>query len=157
MPARSCTPNAAAFHAVPLTEYTAVATFGQKVAANLMGALGLMCLLLAATGLYSVMSYTVSQRMPEIGIRMAMGARPRNVIAMVVGQGMALAVAGMAVGTVSVLATTRLVASMLFGVDATDPATFVLAGLFLAAVALLATWVPAFRATRIDPMLALRR
>ena len=150
-------PNAAAFHAVPLAEYTEVATFGQKVAANLMGALGLMCLLLAAMGLYSVMSYTVSQRIPEIGIRMAMGARPRNVIAMVVGQGMALALTGMAVGTVAAFATTRLVASMLFRVDAADPATFVLAGLFLGAVALLATWLPAFRATRIDPMSALRR
>ena len=150
-------PNAAAFHAVPLAEYTEVATFGQKVAANLMGALGLMCLLLAAMGLYSVMSYTVSQRIPEIGIRMAMGARPRNVIGMVVGQGMALAAAGMAVGTVAAFATTRLVASMLFRVDAADPTTFVLAGLFLGAVALLATWLPAFRATRIDPMSALRR
>jgi len=149
-------PNAAAFHAVPLAEYTMVATFGQKVAASLMGALGLMCLLLAAVGLYSVMSYTVSQRIPEIGIRMAMGARPRNVIAMVVGQGMALALAGMAVGTVAAFGATRLVASMLFRVDAADPATFVLAGLFLSAVALFATWVPAFRATRIDPMRALR-
>jgi ABC-type antimicrobial peptide transport system permease subunit len=150
-------PNAAAFHAVPLAEYTEVATFGQKVAANLMGVLGLMCLLLAAMGLYSVMSYTVSQRIPEIGIRMAMGARPRNVIAMVVGQGMALALAGMAVGTVAAFATTRLVAGMLFRVDASDPATFVLAGLFLSAVALLAAWLPAFRATRIEPMSALRR
>src|ERR1019366_4053708 len=100
-------PNTAAFHAVPLAEYTEVATFGQKAAANLMGALGLMCLLLAAMGLYSVMSYTVSQRIPEIGIRMAMGARPGNVIAMVVRQGMALAVAGMAVGGVAALARAR--------------------------------------------------
>ncbi len=150
-------PNAAAFHAVPLAEYTEVATFGQKVAANLMGALGLMCLLLAAMGLYSVMSYTVSQRKAEIGIRMAMGARPRNVIAMVVGQGMTLALAGMAVGTVAAFLVTRLVASLLFRVDAADPTTFVLAGLFLGAVALLAAWLPAFRATRIDPMLAMRR
>jgi predicted permease len=150
-------PNAAAFHTVPLAEYTEVATFGQKVAAHLMGALGLMCLLLAAMGLYSVMSYTVSQRIPEIGIRMAMGARPRNVIAMVVGQGMALAATGMAVGVVAAFATTRLVASMLFHVDASDPLTFGLAGTFLCAVTLLATWVPAFRATRIDPMSALRR
>lgn len=149
--------NAAAMHAVPLAEYTEVATFGQKVAANLMGALGLMCLLLAGMGLYSVMSYTVSQRIPEIGIRMAMGARPWNVIAMVVGQGMALTVAGMVVGTAAALATTRLVASMLFRVDAADPASFVLAGLFLGAVALVATWLPAFRATRIDPMRSLRR
>jgi putative ABC transport system permease protein len=101
-------------------------------------------------GLYNVMSYTVSQRVAEIGIRMTMGARPRNVITMVVGQGMALALTGMAVGTVAAFATTRLVASMLFRVDAADPATFVLAGLFLGAVTLVATWVPAFRATRID-------
>ena len=150
-------PNAAAFHAMPLAEYTQLATIGQKVAANLMGALGLLCLLLAAMGLYSVMSYTVSQRIPEIGIRMAMGARPWNVIAMVVGQGMTLALAGMAVGTVAALAVTRLVASLLFQVDAADPLTFVLAAGFLAAVALVATWLPAFRATRIDPMPALRR
>jgi ABC-type antimicrobial peptide transport system permease subunit len=150
-------PNAAAFHAVPLAEYTQVATFGQKVAANLMAALGLLCLLLAAMGLYRVMSYTVRQRIPEIGIRMAMGASPWNVIAMVVGQGMTLALAGMAVGMVAALAVTRLVASLLFHVDAADPLTFALAGLFLGAVALLATWLPAFRATRIDPMPALRR
>ena len=149
--------NASGFHAIPLAEYTEVATFGQKVAASLMGVLGLMCLLLAAMGLYSVMAYTVSQRIPEIGIRMAMGARPWNVIAMVVGQGMGLAAAGMTVGTVAAFATTRLVASMLFRVDASDPTTFVLAGAFLGMVALVATWLPAFRATRIDPMSALRR
>jgi len=150
-------PNASAFHAVPLAEYTEVATFGQKVAANLMGALGLMCLLLAGLGLYSVMSYTVSQRIPEIGIRMAMGARPGNVIAMVVSQGMTLALTGMAVGVVAAFATMRLVASMLTGVGAADPATFTLAGLFLCAVTLVATWLPAYRATRIDPLLALRK
>jgi ABC-type antimicrobial peptide transport system permease subunit len=122
--------NAAAFHTVPLAEYTEVATFGQKVAANLMAALGLMCLLLAAVGLYSVMSYTVTQRIPEIGIRIAMGATPGNVIGMVVGQGMALAAAGVAVGTATSLATTRPVSSMLCGVNAADPLSFVLAGLF---------------------------
>ena len=150
-------PNAAAFHPVPLAEYTEVATFGQKVAANLMAALGLMCLLLAAVGLYSVMSYTVTQRIPEIGIRIAMGATPRNVIGMVVGQGMALAAAGVAVGAAASLAATRMVSSMLYGVNAADPLTFGLAGLFLGAVALLAAWLPAFRATRIDPISALRR
>jgi predicted permease len=150
-------PNAAAFHAVALAEYTGVASFGQKVAASLMGALGLVCLLLAAVGLYSVMSYSVSQRIPEIGIRMAMGARPGNVIAMVVAQGMTLAVAGMVVGGVAALAVTRTVASMLFGVGSGDPLTFGLTGLFLSVVALVAAWLPAFRATRIDPLMALRR
>jgi predicted permease len=149
--------NGAALHAVPLAEYTEVATFGQKVAANLMGALGLMCLLLAASGLYSVMSYSVSQRVPEIGIRVAMGARPRNVIGMIVGQGMVLALAGMLAGAAAAFTVTRLVASMLFRVDASDPATFGLALGFLGLVALIATWLPAYRATRIDPMQALRR
>ena len=150
-------PNAAAFHSLPLAEYTEVATFGQKVAANLMAALGLMCLLLAAIGLYSVMSYTVTQRIPEIGIRIAMGATPRNVIGMVVGQGMALTAAGVAAGAAGSLAATRMVSSMLYGVNAADPLTFILAALFLSVVALLAAWLPAFRATRIDPISALRR
>ena len=150
-------PNAGAFHAVPLAEYTEVATFGQKVAANLMGALGLLCLLLAASGLYSVMAYTVSQRIPEIGIRMAMGARPWNVIAMVVRQGMALSLAGIAAGTVAAFAAARLIANMLFRVDAADPATFLVAGLFLAAVTVLTNWLHAFRATRIGPRNARRR
>ena len=122
-----------------------------------MAALGLMCLLLAALGLYSVMSYSVSQRMQEIGIRMAMGATPGNVIGMVVGQGMALATAGVVLGAAASLATTRLVSNMLCGVDASDPLSFVLAGLFLGLIALLAAWLPAFRATRIDPISALRR
>ena len=86
-----------------------------------------------------------------------MGARPWNVISMVVRQGMALALAGMAVGTVAALAVTHLVASFLFHADAADPLTFVLAAGFLGAVALVATLLPAFRATRIDPMPALRR
>ncbi len=150
-------PNVGAFHPVPLAEYTEIATFGQKVAANLMGALGLMCLILAASGLYSVMSYSVSQRIPEIGIRMAMGARPQDVVAMIVGQGMALTGVGMAVGIAAAFAVTRLVANMLFQLDASDPATFALAGAFLGVVALIATWLPAWRATRIDPMSALRR
>lgn len=149
-------PNAAAFHAIPLAEYIQLGTFGQKVAASLMGTLGLVCLLLAALGLYSVMSYTISQRIPEIGIRLAMGATTWNVTSMVVGQGMLLALAGIATGSLAAMATTRFIASMLFGVGAADPATFVFAGLFLALVALLATWLPAFRATRIDTLAALR-
>ena len=150
-------PNAGAFHAVALAEYTQVALFGQKVAASLMGVLGVMCLLLAALGLYSVMSYAVSQRIQEIGIRMAMGAKPADVIRMIVRQGMGLATVGLAIGTVSAFAATRLIASMLVKVGAADPATFVGANIFLAAVALVAIWLPARRATKIDPIAALRR
>ena len=150
-------PNATAFHPMPLAEYNQVVTIGQKVAANLMGALGVLCLLLAASGLYSVMSYTVSQRIPEIGIRMAMGARPGNVILMIVREGMKLVLAGLGVGLVAAFAAGRLVAGFLFRVNPGDPATLGLTVLFLAPVALFATWVPAFRATRVDPMSALRR
>ncbi len=150
-------PNTSAMHPVALSEYIEVATFGQKVAAALTRALGLLCLLLAALGLYSVMSYAVSRRISEIGIRIAIGARPANVIAMIVREGMGLALAGIAVGTVTALIVTRLIQGMLFRIDSADPLTFVAAGLFLSAVALISTWVPAFRATRIDPMLALRR
>jgi putative ABC transport system permease protein len=149
--------NASAVHTVPLSEYTEVASFGQKVAATLMGALGLMCLALAGLGLYGMMSYTVEQRMPEMGIRMVMGATPRKVIGIVVGQGMALTGAGMLVGGAAALAGTKLVASMLVGIGATDPWSYAMAGFFLSAVALMATWLPAWRMTRSDPIGVLRR
>jgi putative ABC transport system permease protein len=150
-------PAASAFHAAPLAEYTQVATFGRKVAATFMAALGLMCLVLAGSGLYSVMAYAVSQRIPEIGIRMAMGATPMDVIRMDQRQGMAIAAQGMPVGAAAALASTRLASSMLVGVQAADPMSVAAAGLFLAAVALFSTWLPAVRATRTDPMAALRR
>ena len=151
-------PNAAAFHAVPLAEYTQVALFGQKVAAGLMGALGLLCLVLAGLGLYSVMSYAVSQRSHEIGIRMAMGAKGGDVVSMVVRDGMRLAAIGIAGGIAIALVAVRVagVSTMLIHVNASDPATFAGAALFLALITLVATWVPAQRATRIDPMIALR-
>ena len=149
-------PNASAFHAVPLAEYTRVALIGQTVAASLMSALGILCLLLAAVGIYSVMSYAVNQRTQEIGIRIAMGARSGNVIAMVARQGVGLTLAGLAVGSAAALAGTRFVAGMLFRVDPADPLVFAGAALFLLLVSLLATWIPALRATHIDPIRALR-
>ena len=105
-------PSAAGFHAVPHAEYTQVALFGQKLAAALMGALGVMCLVLAALGLYSVMSYAVSQRSHEIGIRMAMGAKAGDVLSMVVRDGMRLAAIGIAGGI-----AVALVAVLRRGVD----------------------------------------
>ncbi len=152
----SVDPAAGGFHAVSLAEYTQVTLFGQKLAASLTGALGAMCLVLAALGLYSVMSYSVGQRASEIGIRMAMGARPANVIGMVIGEGMVLAGTGLAIGMSVAFAVTRLVSAMLFRVEAFDPLTVGGVALFLSAVALLATWLPARSATRTDPMKALR-
>jgi len=115
-----------------------------------------LAMLLAAVGLYGVMSYTVSQRTHEVGIRMALGAQKGDVLRLIVGQGMTLVVAGLLVGVIISLALTRLMTGLLFGVRARDPLTFAAFAILLAAVALLANLLPARRATKIDPMVALR-
>lgn len=149
-------PNAGAFDALPLQEYMGSALFSQRVAASLLSVLGAMSILLAAVGLYSVMAYAVSQRTQEFGIRVALGARPWGLLGMVVRQGMVLAVAGLVIGTLAALAAARLVAGMLVNVSASDPLTFVSAAAFLALVAALASYLPALRAMRVDPVVALR-
>jgi predicted permease len=149
-------PNAAAFDAMPLGDYIGAPLFPQRFAASLLSALGAMSLLLAAVGLYSVMAYVASQRTHEIGIRLALGAQPRDVLAMVVRQGILLTGAGVLAGMAATLAVTRLISGMLVNVSATDPLIFTAAALFLVLVALLASYLPARRASRVDPLVALR-
>jgi putative ABC transport system permease protein len=122
----------------------------------LISAFGILSLLLACIGLYGVISYSVLQRTREMGIRMALGAKRTKVIGMVLGEGARLTGIGMTAGLFAALALTRLMANVLYGVQPTDWLTFAIVIPFLAAVALAASYVPAYRASRVDPVTALR-
>lgn len=150
-------PTAAAFPVIPFEEHISAALFPQRVAATLLSVLGAVALLVAAVGLYSVLALTVSQREHEFGIRMALGAQSRNVLGMVVRQGMLLTLAGLAAGTILALVATRLIAGLLFNLSASDPLILGGVGLFLCAVALVASYLPARQATKVDPATSLRQ
>jgi putative ABC transport system permease protein len=139
-----------------MRELTADALRGDRFISGLLGSFALLALLLAVIGIYSVMSYSVTQRTQELGIRLALGATASNVLRLVLRQGVKLAVVGATVGLIASLALTRFMKTLLFGVSATDPTTFLLIALLLTAVALLACYLPARRATKVDPMIALR-
>lgn len=146
----------AVFTSNRLTDAARLSLYSQKVAASLLSGIGALCLLLAAMGLYSVMSYAISLRTRELGVRMALGAQTGDVLKMVLWQTLRLTGPGLLVGIPVAFAASRLVGGMLVGVTATDPLTFAEAILCIVAVALLAGYAPGRRATRVDPMTALR-
>jgi macrolide transport system ATP-binding/permease protein len=139
-----------------LKDHMKIPLFPAKIAAGALGSFGVLALVLAAVGIYGVMSYVVAGRTREIGLRMALGAQTGNVRSLILRQGMSLALIGATIGLAIAFGATRLLKSVLYGVDAMDPTTFIGVTLLLATVALLACWIPARRASRVDPMVALR-
>jgi ABC-type antimicrobial peptide transport system permease subunit len=144
------------FDASSFDDSIAASLFGQRISAALLSVIGSVALLLAAVGLYGVIGYSVAQRTNEIGIRMALGAQASDVLRPVLGQGVKLAGIGIFAGALASLALSRLLARFLFGISATDPVTFLEVALLLSVVALAACYIPARRACRLDPVIALR-
>jgi ABC-type antimicrobial peptide transport system permease subunit len=165
---RRIDPNVTVFDPIPLREFIGASLYPQRMAATLLAALGALAVLLAGVGLYSVMAWSVAQRTQEIGIRMALGADRASVLSMVVRQGLTLAGVGLAAGIILALAAARGIAAVsitnsamgkgvqLAGATAANPLIYLAAVIFLSAIAVLASFLPARRAASVDPMQALR-
>ena len=149
-------PNLPLFDVKTLTEHMRFALFPPRIAAAVLGVFGLVALLLSAIGIYGITSYTVAQRTHEIGIRIALGAQLSDVLRLVLSHGLKLTLIGAALGILGAYLATRAITSVLYGVSATDPFTFVFVSVLLVGVALFASYVPSRRATRVDPLVALR-
>jgi macrolide transport system ATP-binding/permease protein len=156
---RGIDPSLPLYDARTMSEHMQVAVFAQRMAANLLGAMGVLALLLAAIGLYGVMAYAVSRRTQEMGIRLALGASPASLLRMIVGQGMKLTTVGLGIGLTIALAafgSIGAVRSLLPGISPLDPITFIAVPIVLGLIALLASWIPGRRAGKVDPLVALR-
>jgi putative ABC transport system permease protein len=144
------------YEARSVEELLSTSLAGRRFSVVLLTLSASLALILAAIGIYGVITYSVTQRIPEIGVRMALGAQSDDVIRLIISQGMRPALSGIVIGLGSTLALTRWMKTFLFGVSATDPVTFAMITLLLFTVALLACWIPARRATKVDPITALR-
>jgi putative ABC transport system permease protein len=154
--AQALDPNLALVQLVTLEEHMAFPLFAARASGTLLGALGFLALILALVGLYGVLAFLVSQRTREIGIRMALGAERSEVLKLVMRHGLSLTLIGVGVGLAGAFAVTRILSSVLYGIQPTDPPTFIGVSLLLILVAALACFIPAHRATRVDPTVALR-
>jgi putative ABC transport system permease protein len=148
--------NLPVFDIKTMTEHIGEALSQERLIATLLGIFGSLALVLSTVGIYGLMSYSVSQRRREIGVRMALGARSQDILRLIVSRGLILTSIGIAIGLAAAIALTRVAGGLLFGISATDPMTFAVVSLILAGVALGACFVPARRATKVDPMVALR-
>ena len=153
---QSLDPNLPLFDVKTFTEHMKLALFPAKVAATVLGVFGFVALMLAAIGVYGITSYAVAQRTHEIGVRLALGAQLGDVMRLVLGQGLKLTIIGAVLGLVGAYLATRAITSVLYGVSASDPWTFGFVSLLLIGVALIASYVPARRATKVEPLIALR-
>jgi ABC-type antimicrobial peptide transport system permease subunit len=153
---RALDPDLPLYHLEPMTTRVAESLARQRFSMLLLSLFAGVALVLASVGIYGVMAYLVGQSTREIGIRMALGASQRAVLTMILRQGMAVALAGAAIGAAGALALSRVMRSLLFGIQGSDPLTFAAVSLLLGAITLVATLLPARRAARIDPMVSLR-
>jgi len=148
--------SAVIYNARPLQEIVANSIAKQRLAMILLSVFSTLALVLSAVGIYGVISYLTGQRTHEIGIRVALGASASDVLRMIVGEGMRIALIGVGIGIAAALGLTRLITKLIFGVGANDPLTFIGVAVLLSGVALVACYIPARRATRVDPIIALR-
>jgi predicted permease len=153
---RALDPNVPLFEAITLADYTSAARFPQKIAASLLGVLSAIALALTVLGLYGVLAFTVAQRTPEIGVRLALGAQPADIARLVLVRGAALIVGGVGLGLLAAAAAVRGLAAFFYGVNSFEPALLALVTLPVVLAAFAACWLPARRAARVDPMVALR-
>jgi ABC-type antimicrobial peptide transport system permease subunit len=153
---RNLDPTLPLYEVKTMTEHMKLSLFPARIAATVLGGFGIVALTLAAIGIYGVTSYSVAQRTREIGIRMALGAQLSDVLKLILSHGVKLTILGVGIGLAGAYALTRALTSLLYGVSASDPLTFGFISLILMLVALLACYLPARRATKVDPLEALR-